>query len=303
VCAGGEAVFSHSLSQTRRPFSYFLQEKAIVRLDMSEYMEKHSVSRLIGAPPGYIGHDEGGQLTEAVRRRPYSVVLFDEVEKAAPDVLNLLLQVLDDGRLTDSKGRLVSFANTIILFTSNLGASILLEQGVTPASRAAVEGAVRGHFKPEFLNRLDEIIFFSPLSQADLRSVARLGAKELEGRLLGRGVGLAFSDAALDWAVTQAYQPAFGARPLRRFLEQRVVTALSRMLVAGEVAEGDAVLVGVVDSGFTYSVQKGAGPALAGGSGAGAAGGNGTPKRARGGDAMGGVDGDDDDFDFGDEME
>ena len=274
----------------------FDDDRAVIRLDMSEYMEKHSVSRLIGAPPGYIGHDEGGQLTEAVRRRPYSIVLFDEVEKAAPDVLNLCLQILDDGRLTDSKGRTVSFANTIVLFTSNIGAQTLLEAGCTPAAKEAVMAQVRSHFRPEFLNRLDEVIFFSPLSKADLRSVARLGAKELEARLLGRGVGLAFTDAALDWAVAQAYQPAFGARPLRRFLEHRVVTSLSRMLVAGEVGEGDAVLVDVDvgsgggEGGFTYTVQKGAGPAVAGGTGAGAGGPGaaaGSPKRARGGDGMG----------------
>ena len=245
-------------------------------------MEKHAVSRLIGAPPGYIGHDEGGQLTEAVRRRPYSVVLLDEVEKAAPDVLNVFLQVLDDGRLTDSKGRTVSFANTIILFTSNIGARVLLEQGCTPAAKAAVMAAVRAHFRPEFLNRLDDVITFAPLSQADLLAVSRLAGAELTSRLATRGVGLAFTGAALAHAVAESYAPEFGARPLRRWLEHAVITTLSRMLVAGEVGEGDAVEVdaggGGGEAGLTYTVKRGAGPTVGGGTGEGA-GGNG--KRGR----------------------
>jgi len=250
-------------------------------------MEKHSVSRLIGAPPGYIGHDEGGQLTEAVRRRPYSVVLLDEVEKAAPDVLNVFLQVLDDGRLTDSKGRTVSFSNTIILFTSNIGAHTLLAEGVTAASKEAVMGAVRAHFRPEFLNRLDEVIMFAPLTPADLQAVARLAGAELASRLLTRGVGLSFTDAGLQFAAATSYAPEFGARPLRRWLEQTVITHLSRMLVAGEVSEGDAVEVGLSGdgSGLTYTVRRGAGPAVAGGTGEGT-GGNGTAKRGRDGGAM-----------------
>jgi ATP-dependent Clp protease ATP-binding subunit ClpB len=258
----------------------FDSDRNVVRIDCSEYMEKHAVSRLIGAPPGYIGHDEGGQLTEAVRRRPYSVVLLDEVEKAHGDVLNVFLQVLDDGRLTDSKGRTVSVANAMLLFTSNVGAHILLEKGATPAAEAEVERLVKQTWRPEFLNRLDDIIFFHPLSEADLRAVARLSGAELAGRLAGRGVGLAFTDAALDHAVAQSYNPAFGARPLRRWLEQRVITELSRMLVAGEVAEGDAVEVGAGSAGLTYNVKKGAGPVVAGGTGEGAAV---VHKRVRGG--------------------
>jgi ATP-dependent Clp protease ATP-binding subunit ClpB len=277
----------------------FDSDRAVIRLDMSEYMEKHAVSRLIGAPPGYIGHDEGGQLTEKVRRSPYSVVLFDEVEKAHPDVLNVLLQVLDDGRLTDSKGRTVSFANCILLMTSNVGAHIMLEKGVTPASKEEVMALVKRQWRPELLNRLDDIVFFSPLSEGDLRGVARLCGDELATRLAGRGVGLTFTDGALDYAVAQSYQPAFGARPLRRWLEQRVITELSRMLVAGEVAEGDAVEVGAGGGGgLTFSVKKGAGPAVAGGTGEGAA-----AKRPRGGGGGGGVAADADMDEEDDEME
>ena len=241
----------------------FDDDKNMIRLDMGEYMEKHSVSRLIGAPPGYIGHDEGGQLTEAVRRRPYSVILMDEVEKAHADVVNVLLGVLDDGRLTDSKGRTVNFANTVIIFTSNLGSNILLEHGTTPASKEMVMDVVKRHFRPEFLNRLDDIVVFDPLSQGMLRDVARMQGADLAVRLRGRGVGLAFTDAALDYAVAQSYDHAFGARPLRRWLEQTVVTALSRMLIADELAEGDACEVGADAGGLTYRVTKGAGPGAA----------------------------------------
>ena len=236
----------------------FDSEKNIVRLDMSEYMEKHSVSRMIGAPPGYIGHDEGGQLTEAVRRRPYSVVLLDEVEKAHPEVLNLLLGVLDDGRLTDSKGRTVSFANTIMIFTSNLGAHALLEHGSTPAAHDAVLAAVRAHFRPEFQNRLDEIIVFDPLSETMLRDIARIQGADLADRLKSHGVLLTFTDAALDFAVAQSFDHAFGARPLRRWMEQRIITELSRLLVAGSLAEGDGCVVGAAGGELIYKIQRGA---------------------------------------------
>jgi ATP-dependent Clp protease ATP-binding subunit ClpB len=223
---------------------------------MSEYMEKHSVSRLIGAPPGYIGHEAGGQLTEAVRRRPYSVVLFDEVEKAHADVMNILLGVLDDGRLTDSKGRTVAFNNTIIIMTSNLGANILLERGNGPEARAEVMEVVRRHFRPEFLNRVDEIVQFDPLSPQQLREVARLQAAELNQRLKERSITMQLTDAALDYAVAQSYDHMYGARPLRRWLEHSVVTPLSRMIISGELPDDSKV---VVDSpgraGLTFSVQ------------------------------------------------
>ncbi|PRW56139.1 chaperone 1 [Chlorella sorokiniana] len=234
----------------------FDSEKMLIRIDMSEYMEKHSVSRLIGAPPGYIGHEAGGQLTEAVRRRPYSVVLFDEVEKAHADVMNILLGVLDDGRLTDSKGRTVAFNNTIIIMTSNLGANILLERGNGPEARAEVMEVVRRHFRPEFLNRVDEIVQFDPLSPQQLREVARLQAAELNQRLKERSITMQLTDAALDYAVAQSYDHMYGARPLRRWLEHSVVTPLSRMIISGELPDDSKV---VVDSpgraGLTFSVQ------------------------------------------------
>ncbi|KAL4457526.1 hypothetical protein ABPG75_012391 [Micractinium tetrahymenae] len=221
----------------------FDSEKMLVRIDMSEYMEKHSVSRLIGAPPGYTGHEAGGQLTEAVRRRPYSVVLFDEVEKAHADVMNILLGVLDDGRLTDSKGRTVSFANTVCIMTSNLGASILLEQGSTPEAKEGVMEVVRRHFRPEFLNRIDEVVQFDPLSPEQLRGVARLQTAEINQRLKERSITMTLTDAALDYAVAQAYDQRYGARPLRRWLEHSIVTPLSRMIVAGELPDDSKVVV------------------------------------------------------------
>lgn len=234
----------------------FDSEKMMVRIDMSEYMEKHSVSRLIGAPPGYIGHEAGGQLTEAVRRRPYSVVLFDEVEKAHADVMNILLSVLDDGRLTDSKGRTVSFANTVLIMTSNLGASILLESNNSEAARAAVMEVVRRHFRPEFLNRVDEIVQFDPLTPAQLRNVARLQTVELNQRLKERSITMELTDAALDYAVAQSYDHNYGARPLRRWMEHSLVTPLSRMIIAGDLPDDSKVVVDAPGmTGLTFSVQ------------------------------------------------
>jgi ATP-dependent Clp protease ATP-binding subunit ClpB len=236
----------------------FDSERHIIRIDMSEYMEKHTVSRLIGAPPGYVGHDQGGQLTEAVRRRPYSVILFDEVEKAHPEVLNVLLGVLDDGRLTDSKGRTVSFANTIIILTSNLGSAALLRLGATPAAKAAVMDAVRAHFRPEFLNRLDEVVVFNALSPAQLREVGRLQVAELNARLSERAISLLFTDVALDFAAEQAFDAAYGARPLRRWLEHSIITPLSRMIVAGELSDDSQVVVDVggAPRGLTFAVSR-----------------------------------------------
>lgn len=233
----------------------FDSEKQLVRIDMSEYMEKHSVSRMIGAPPGYVGHESGGQLTEAVRRRPYSVVLFDEVEKAHPDVMNLLLGVLDDGRLTDSKGRTVSFANTIIIMTSNLGSKILLENGNGPDAKDAVMNVVRNSFRPEFLNRLDEMVIFDPLGPDQLREVARLQTLELNKRLVERSITLEMTNDALDYAAKESYDHMYGARPLRRWLEHNIITTLSRMIIGGELPDDSKVIVGVDQNGLTFSVS------------------------------------------------
>ncbi|KAJ6830970.1 chaperone protein ClpB1-like [Iris pallida] len=243
----------------------FDDENLIVRIDMSEYMEQHSVARLIGAPPGYVGHEEGGQLTEAVRRRQYSVVLFDEVEKAHVSVFNTLLQVLDDGRLTDGQGRTVDFTNTVIIMTSNLGAEHLLAGMVGKSSmqiaRDRVMQEVRRHFRPEMLNRLDEIVIFDPLSHEQLRKVARLQMRDVAARLAERGVALAVSDAALDVVLTESYDPVYGARPIRRWLEKRVVTQLSKMLIREEIDENCTVYIDVVPGKkeLSYRVEKNGG--------------------------------------------
>ncbi|KAL9375144.1 hypothetical protein Peur_032023 [Populus x canadensis] len=242
----------------------FDDENQLLRIDMSEYMEQHSVSRLIGAPPGYVGHEEGGQLTEAVRRRPYSVVLFDEVEKAHISVFNTLLQVLDDGRLTDGQGRTVDFRNTVIIMTSNLGAEHLLSGLLGKCSmqvaRDRVMQEVRKQFRPELLNRLDEIVVFDPLSHDQLRKVARLQMKDVASRLAERGIALAVTDAALDYILAESYDPVYGARPIRRWLERKVVTELSRMLVREEIDENSTVYI---DAGpgqdLVYRVEKNGG--------------------------------------------
>jgi ATP-dependent Clp protease ATP-binding subunit ClpB len=214
-------------------------------------MEKHAVSRLIGAPPGYVGYDEGGQLTEAVRRKPYAVVLFDEVEKAHPDVFNVLLQVLDDGRITDSQGRTVDFKNTIIILTSNLGSRFLLD-GVTgseiPESvRESVMTEVRRAFRPEFLNRIDETILFKPLTLEEITSIVDLLLADLNKRLADRRVTVSLDAKAKEWAAEKGYDPVFGARPLKRFLQRHIETKLARALIAGEVAEGREVKFSVKD--------------------------------------------------------
>nr|GMC50702.1 chaperone protein ClpB1 [Ipomoea batatas] len=240
----------------------FDDDKLMIRIDMSEYMEQHSIARLIGAPPGYVGHEEGGQLTEAVRRRPYSVVLFDEVEKAHPTVFNTLLQVLDDGRLTDGQGRTVDFTNTVIIMTSNLGAEYLLRGLVGKCSmesaREKVMQEVRKHFKPELLNRLDEIVVFDPLSHEQLRKVCRLQLKDVAARLAERGIALGVSEAALDVILAQSYDPVYGARPIRRWLEKKVVTELSKMLVKEEIDENSTVYIDAgADGELKYEVEYG----------------------------------------------
>ncbi|CVI70734.1 Chaperone protein ClpB 1 [Eubacteriaceae bacterium CHKCI004] len=228
--------------------SLFDNEQNMVRIDMSEYMEKYSVSRLIGAPPGYVGYEEGGQLTEAVRRKPYSVVLFDEIEKAHPDVFNVLLQVLDDGRITDSQGRTVDFKNTILIMTSNIGSQYLLdgigEDGsIRPEAEDMVMNDLRAHFRPEFLNRLDEIIMFKPLTKDNIGGIIELMLSDVNKRLADRELSIELSDAAKDFVIEHGYEPAYGARPLKRFLTKHVDTLAARLILEGNVREGDVILI------------------------------------------------------------
>jgi len=233
----------------------FDDEKAMIRIDMSEYMEKHSVARLIGAPPGYIGHDEGGQLTEAVRRRPYSVLLFDEIEKAHPDVFNTLLQVLDDGRLTDSKGRIVNFKNTIVIMTSNIGSRHLLEGEIEDGKiKNAVLGELRHHFKPEFLNRVDEIVVFHSLNKSDLMEIVEIQLKNFAKRLSGIGIRIEVTSAAKELLVERGYDPVYGARPLKRAISRELETPISRLIVGGKIAENQTVKVDCDKKGFTLTV-------------------------------------------------
>ena len=228
----------------------FDDERAMVRIDMSEYAERHAVARLIGAPPGYVGYEEGGQLTEAVRRRPYSVVLFDEIEKAHPEVFDILLQVLDDGRLTDGQGRTVDFRNVILVLTSNLGSQFLIDPTLSPEEKHdAVMATVRAAFKPEFLNRLDEIVVFDPLSQDELAHIVELQVRALATRLHDRRISLEVTEAARHWLADQGYDPAYGARPLRRLVQKEIGDRLARAILAGAVRDGDAVLVDVLPDG------------------------------------------------------
>jgi ATP-dependent Clp protease ATP-binding subunit ClpB len=231
----------------------FDDDAAMVRIDMSEFMEKHAVSRLIGAPPGYVGYDEGGVLTEAVRRRPYQVVLFDEVEKAHPDVFNVLLQVLDDGVLTDGQGRTVDFKQTLIILTSNLGAYSLsqLPEGADPTrARAEVMEAVRAHFRPEFLNRLDETIIFERLAREDMGAIVEIQLRKLEARLAGRKITLDLDPAAKTWLADEGYDPVYGARPLKRVIQRHLQDQLAQMLLAGEVLDGSTVKVSAGSDGL-----------------------------------------------------
>ncbi len=238
----------------------FDDEQNMVRIDMSEYMEKSSVSRLIGAPPGYVGYEEGGQLTEAVRRKPYSVVLFDEIEKAHPDVFNVLLQVLDDGRITDSQGRTVDFKNTILIMTSNIGSPYLLdgidEKGdIKPEAQEQVMNDLRGHFRPEFLNRLDEIIMFKPLTKDNVGKIVDLMVKELSDRLADQELSLELTDAAKQMVVDNGYDPVYGARPLKRYLQNYVETLTAKKILSGDVHAGDTIVLDVKDGAFTVSTK------------------------------------------------
>jgi ATP-dependent Clp protease ATP-binding subunit ClpB len=226
----------------------FDTEENMVRIDMSEYMERHTVSRLIGAPPGYIGYEEGGQLTEAVRRKPYSVILFDEIEKAHHDVFNVLLQILDDGRVTDAQGRTVDFKNTVIIMTSNIGSHHLLEGvsasgEITEPARNAVMREMRQHFRPEFLNRVDDIVLFKTLTLGEIEQIVDLLAGELRQRLADRHIELELSASAREFIARQGFDPVYGARPLRRFLQHELETRIGRALVAGDVRDGATVRV------------------------------------------------------------
>ena len=239
----------------------FDDENNMVRIDMSEYMEKYSVSRLIGAPPGYVGYEEGGQLTEAVRRKPYSVVLFDEVEKAHPDVFNILLQVLDDGRITDSQGRTVDFKNTILIMTSNLGSAHLLEGidengNINPECEEAVMNELRGHFRPEFLNRLDEIIMFKPLTKDNIGNIIHLLMDDLNHRLEDKEISVALTPAAEEYVVAHGYDPTYGARPLKRYLQKTVETLAAKLILADEVRAGDTIAIDVVDGTLKASAKQ-----------------------------------------------
>ena len=240
--------------------SLFDNEQSIVRIDMSEYMEKHSVSRLVGAPPGYVGYEEGGQLTEAVRRKPYAVILFDEIEKAHPDVFNILLQILDDGRVTDSQGRTVDFKNTIIILTSNIGSSYILEgindQGeISDTAQKEVTNTLRGHFRPEFLNRLDEIIMFKPLTKENIRNIIELLVKDLNHRLEDKEIHVELTDAAKDYVINASYDPIYGARPLKRYVQKNIETLSARLILSDQVEQMDTIRIDVSEQGLIANVK------------------------------------------------
>jgi len=243
----GKTELSKALTET-----LFDDEKNIIRIDMSEYMEKHSVARLVGAPPGYVGYDEGGQLTEAVRRKPYSVILFDEIEKAHPDVFNILLQVLDDGRLTDNQGRTVDFKNTVIIMTSNIGSDYLLEGlgedgTIQETTRERVMSQMRMTFRPEFLNRIDEIVLFKPLQRMEIFKIIDLQITEIEKRLKDRSINITVTEEAKENILERSYSIQYGARPVKRFLQKEIETGISRMIIKGELKDGDTVKIHAVD--------------------------------------------------------
>ena len=240
----------------------FDDERNMVRIDMSEYMEKHSVSRLIGAPPGYVGYEEGGQLTEAVRRKPYSVILFDEVEKAHPDVFNVLLQILDDGRATDSQGRTVDFKNTIIILTSNLGSNYLLEGigsdgEITDQAKEQVEALLKQSFRPEFLNRLDEIVFYKPLSKENIRAIVELMLEDLNRRLVDKQLRCVLTEAAMDYVIDNGFDPVYGARPLKRFLQSHIETLIAKKIIAGDLLPESTLEVDIENQQLVVNVRQG----------------------------------------------
>ena len=233
----------------------------MIRIDMSEYMEKHSVSRLIGAPPGYVGHEEGGQLTESVRRNPYSVILLDEIEKAHSDVFNVLLQILEEGRLTDSQGREVDFKNTIIIMTSNIGSQILLENVkdtgvITESTEKAVMNSLNQYFKPEIINRMDDIVLFKPLSVNDMSLIVDKILTQLNIRLMEQRISIEVSDKAKTWLGEEAYEPQFGARPLKRFVQRQIETPLARKMIRENLPEGTLIKIDLSDDGLTFEEIK-----------------------------------------------
>jgi ATP-dependent Clp protease ATP-binding subunit ClpB len=246
-------------TETARALAEFLfdDEHALVRIDMSEYQESHTVSRLIGAPPGYVGYEEAGQLTEAVRRRPYSVILFDEVEKAHPDVLNILLQLLDDGRLTDAQGRTVDFRNTIVIMTSNLGSQWIIDPALTwEEKQAQVMDAVRGYFRPELLNRIDEVIIFRPLGMEQITRIVDIQLRGLRERLAERDITLELTDAAKQHLAREGFDPVYGARPLRRAIQREIVQPLAVRLLRGDFRDGDTIVVDVRDDQFIFERRE-----------------------------------------------
>ena len=238
----------------------FDDERNLIRIDMSEYMEKHSVSRLVGSPPGYVGYDEGGQLTEAVRRKPYSVILFDEIEKAHPDVFNILLQVLDDGRLTDNQGRTVDFKNTVIIMTSNIGSHFLIdgigEDGqITEDARESVMGDLRASFRPEFLNRVDEIVLFKPLQREEIYDIIKQSIREVENKLEDRDIKIEVTDSALEFILNASFSPQYGARPVKRYIGHALETKISKLIIKGDVMDGDTILVDVYADDLSIKVK------------------------------------------------
>jgi ATP-dependent Clp protease ATP-binding subunit ClpB len=250
---GGKTELARALAEF-----LFDDEHAMVRIDMSEYQEKHTVARLIGAPPGYVGYEEGGSLTEAVRRRPYSVVLLDEVEKAHGEVLNVLLQILDDGRLTDGQGRTVDFRNALVIMTSNLGSEWILELGADESAEMErrVMEAVRGHFRPELLNRVDEIVIFQPLSRANIRTIVDLQLEGLRRMLAERDLGLALTDAARDALAEEGFDPSFGARPLKRTIQRRIQNPLAMRLLKSEFKPGQTIQVDFGPGYYTFAARQ-----------------------------------------------
>jgi len=239
----------------------FDTEENLVRIDMTEYQERHTVSRLVGAPPGYVGYEEGGQLTEAIRRKPYSVILFDEVEKAHPDVFNTLLQVLDDGRLTDARGRTIDFRNTIVIMTSNIGSMYLIE-GTTsygeikPDARERVTADMRAHFRPEFLNRLDDIVLFKPLTEPEIERIVDLMVSDLRRRLAERQISVEITEDARRYIATQGYDLVYGARPLRRFIAREVETRIGRALISGDAGPGAVIRVAYANGDLAVSFEN-----------------------------------------------
>jgi ATP-dependent Clp protease ATP-binding subunit ClpB len=244
----------------------FDDENMMTRIDMSEYQEKHSVSRLVGAPPGYVGYDEGGQLTEAVRRKPYSVILLDEIEKAHPDVFNILLQVLDDGRLTDNKGRVVNFKNTIIIMTSNMGSHIIQENfeqvtesnkdQIVEKTKLEVVALLRQTIRPEFLNRIDEIIMFQPLMKSEIKGIISIQLEQIKKLVAQNGINLQFSDYALDYLAENGYDVQMGARPLKRLIQKQIINQLSKRILAGDIDKSRPVLVDVFDGTVVFRNEQ-----------------------------------------------